>query len=206
MSDQPKIILTLPSGEVRKYSLQMDSIRLGRAPDNTVVLEDASLSSHHAVLHRRESGFEIIDLGSTNGIEANGQRVLTHNLKHGDEIKVGSVLLRFESGEYAPTTLPVENPPPAVAAADADGLAREAAPAAKDEAPPQQRDDYKPAPAAKGGCLASAVLFLLTLLAPVLGLHLRHFSETKQILVLEIIRYSGAPKDTPPATPVPPAP
>ena len=63
MSDAPKIFLTLPTGEVRKYSLQMDSVRIGRAADNTIVIDDPGLSSQHGVLHRRIDTCEIIDLG-----------------------------------------------------------------------------------------------------------------------------------------------
>ena len=111
MSEIPKIFITLASGEVRKYSLQMDSIRIGRAPDNTVVIEDGSLSAHHAVLHLRETGYELVDLGSTNGLEIGGQRVYAHRLRHGDEVKIGSAMLRFDCPSLAAPELPPELPP-----------------------------------------------------------------------------------------------
>ena len=195
MSDLPKIILTLPNGEIRKYSLEMDSVRIGRAADNTIVLDDGGLSSHHAVLHRRNNGIEILDLGSTNGIEFHGKRVLTHYLKHGHVLKIGSVLLRFDCPsmpddvppqvESAPVSLGTvsEGSPPPVASESDDGL--EDAQSNQTSAP----TDEKP----KSGCLASVVLFFLTLLAPVIGLHLRHYMETHQILALEMMK--TAPND-----------
>ena len=195
MSDIPKIHLTLPSGEIRKYSLQMDSIRIGRAADNTVMIEDGSLSAHHAVLHRRETGYELVDLGSTNGLEFQGRRVLTHDLRHGDEIKIGSVMLRFDWPEMPP--------PPPVPEIPAGAPTDETAPpepVAQVESIPEP-EAVRPSRAAqanpsesKGGCLAACVLFVLTLLAPVVGMHVRHFQETKgRILISDILQHRQSP-------------
>ena len=177
MSDAPKIILTLPTGEVRKYSLQMDSVRIGRAPDNTVVLEDPGLSLHHAVLHRRIDTFEIIDLGSTNGLEIAGKRVISHELKHGDEIKIGDVMMRYQvpgmeplepakpynPEETAPEP-PSETPKEEKKDAPAKDDEEEAAKPAEAEAPKEPR-----------GCMGAIMLFVCTLLAPIIGLHAHHF-------------------------------
>lgn len=200
MSDIPKIYLTLPSGEIRKYSLQMDSIRIGRAADNTVMIEDGSLSAHHAVLHRRETGYELVDLGSTNGLEFQGRRVLTHDLRHGDEIKIGTVMLRFE--------WPDMPPPPPVPEIPEEAPAAEPAPtepvALADNAPEPERSRPTPsgqtsARETKGGCLAACALFALTLLAPVAGMHVRHFQETKgKILLSEIIQHKQNPSPAAP--------
>lgn len=198
MSDIPKIHLTLPSGETRKYSLQMDSIRIGRAPDNTVVLEDGSLSAHHAVLHRRDNGFELVDLGSTNGIEVNGRRVLTHDLRHGDEVKIGSVLLRFDWPAQPERAIPTDNIEDAKS--DDEALATsESAVSASADSPASRRESPPAEP--KSGCLASLLLFTLTLLAPVIGMHIRHYQDTGgKILISEILQHvQGAKKVESPA-------
>jgi pSer/pThr/pTyr-binding forkhead associated (FHA) protein len=202
MSDVPKIHITLPSGEIRKYSLQMDSIRIGRAADNTVVLEDGSLSAHHAVLHRRDNGFEIVDLGSTNGIEVDGRRVLTHDLRHGDEVKIGSVLLRFDwPGQPAPPAsgeFPAAESPAGESAGD--DAPEKPAVTETPVAPSQRRDTVPSEP--KSGCLASLMLFALTLLAPVIGMHIRHYQESGgKVLISEILQHvQGAKKaETPPS-------
>jgi predicted component of type VI protein secretion system len=205
MADNPKIILTLPTGEVRKYSLQMDSVRIGRAADNTVVLEDPSLSSHHAVLHRRDESFEILDLGSTNGLEIAGRKVFQHNLTHGDEIKIGEVILRYEVPgmplpEAAETT-PGEAATESIGSADSppgEGGVDQPAPA-KQPAPSQPAGDEP-----KGGCLAAILLFALTIAAPVAGLHARHLVETSGILVMDVLNHRAAGQvATPPAAPAP---
>ena len=44
-----------------------DATRIGRALDNDIVLEDASVSRHHAVIESRNGGHVLRDLGSQNG-------------------------------------------------------------------------------------------------------------------------------------------
>jgi len=96
------ISLTLPDGEVKRFSLEIDLIRIGRAPDNTISLDDASLSSHHCVISRKGDAFKIEDLDSTNGVELKGQNIETHILAHGDVIKMGEIMLTFEADGEAP--------------------------------------------------------------------------------------------------------
>jgi len=97
MSESAKILLTLPSGEVRKYGLELESIRIGRAADNTVVIEDPSLSAHHCVLRRVGAGsnFSIEDLESTNGLEVNGEDTTMAELSHADIVKIGEIMMLF---------------------------------------------------------------------------------------------------------------
>ena len=48
---------------------------IGRAPDNTLVLDDPLISKHHARIDVSPNGLVVTDLGSTNGIYVEGQRV-----------------------------------------------------------------------------------------------------------------------------------
>lgn len=59
------------------YTLGSQSITLGRAPDNVVVLNDEFVSSHHARVYvdPTTGRWAIEDLGSTNGTVVNGQRL-----------------------------------------------------------------------------------------------------------------------------------
>jgi hypothetical protein len=50
-----------------EYSLMKDEISIGRGEDNDVVIPHASVSRAHARLMRRDGGFELMDLNSTNG-------------------------------------------------------------------------------------------------------------------------------------------
>ena len=49
--------------------------RVGRLADNDVVLDDADVSRHHAVVSDTGSGFVIIDLPSANGVYVRGRRI-----------------------------------------------------------------------------------------------------------------------------------
>jgi ABC-type multidrug transport system ATPase subunit len=64
-------------------------IRIGRHRDNEVVLTDLQVSQHHAEIRPTAAGYQIVDLGSTNGIHHNGRRVRLATLKPGDRVSVG---------------------------------------------------------------------------------------------------------------------
>src|SRR5208282_3571668 len=50
-----------------EYTLMKDEISIGRGENNDVVIPHASVSRQHARLMRRDGGFELMDLNSTNG-------------------------------------------------------------------------------------------------------------------------------------------
>jgi hypothetical protein len=64
-------IAPLPS----EYALLKDEVTLGRGEDNDVVIPHASVSRAHARLMRRNGGFELMDLGSTNGSYVDERKV-----------------------------------------------------------------------------------------------------------------------------------
>jgi len=76
-----------------------DTLTLGRADDNDVVLEsDTFISSHHARIEVRPSGPWLVDLGSTNGSYVNGQRITGEkSLRRGDRVQVGSTVMEVRT-------------------------------------------------------------------------------------------------------------
>jgi two-component system, NtrC family, response regulator HupR/HoxA len=70
---------------------------IGRAPGNTIVLDEPHVSRHHTVIRVNEGGTYLIsDLGSSNGTYLNARRVLLpERLRHRDVIKIGAVTLTF---------------------------------------------------------------------------------------------------------------
>ena len=86
--------------------LDRDRMTLGRARASDVALDDASVSSQHAVLEVAAAGFRIRDLGSTNGVRVNGSKVAAADLKHGDRLDIGSLSFRYvvEARASAPPT------------------------------------------------------------------------------------------------------
>lgn len=68
---------------------------LGRLPECDITLNDPSVSRRHAEVTEDGGTWTINDLGSTNGIKLNGERVASAALSHGDRIELGNVRLAF---------------------------------------------------------------------------------------------------------------
>ena len=95
-----------------RFALGPDTLRIGRAPDNTFVLQDPQSSSHHAEVAPAPGGsnYQVTDLGSTNGTFVNEQRLAPHSprpLNAGDVIRIGQTSITYEASgaSYAPTVL-----------------------------------------------------------------------------------------------------
>jgi hypothetical protein len=69
---------------------------IGRSSDCDIVVGDPNVSRRHAEIRRMGRGFSLVDLGSTNGTEVNGQRVTETSLMNGDVIGVGTTRITFE--------------------------------------------------------------------------------------------------------------
>ena len=68
----------------RRYVLDGPRATIGRSKAVECVLSDPNVSRRHAELRRAESGdWQIVDLGSTNGIKVNGRRVASTRLSPG---------------------------------------------------------------------------------------------------------------------------
>jgi ABC-type multidrug transport system ATPase subunit len=74
-TDCPYLKLQWPNGNTSYFSMNKESVRLGRDPDNDLIFPQRLLfiSKHHAEFVRTESGFCLIDLDSTNGTRVNNQ-------------------------------------------------------------------------------------------------------------------------------------
>ena len=68
---------------------------IGRSHGNDIHLADERVSRHHARIELQQGVFVISDLDSANGTFVNGQRIQTHWLQSGDEIRIGDTRLSF---------------------------------------------------------------------------------------------------------------
>ncbi len=71
---------------------------IGRLPECEIVLTDPGASRKHAQIVRRDDGYAVSDLGSTNGTLVNGDPVRERLLVDGDRITIGSTVLEFRRG------------------------------------------------------------------------------------------------------------
>ncbi|MER6455506.1 MULTISPECIES: ABC transporter ATP-binding protein/permease [unclassified Streptomyces] len=83
------------------------TIRIGRAPDNDLVVDDLTVSRRHAELRAHTDGtYDIVDLGSHNGTYLNGRATTEAPVGPGDTIGVGHsvfCLVGDELQEYVDT-------------------------------------------------------------------------------------------------------
>jgi ABC-type multidrug transport system ATPase subunit len=79
-----------------------DRIRVGRAPDNDVVVDELLVSRHHAELQRTATGWELVDLASHNGTFVNGHRISRATVVPGDIVAVGLQLFEVVPDGLAP--------------------------------------------------------------------------------------------------------
>ena len=62
-------------GQGRTFTFTKDRVRVGRAPDNDLVLVDGSVSRYHCELMVRGAAVELSDAHSTNGVKLNGRKL-----------------------------------------------------------------------------------------------------------------------------------
>ena len=103
--------ITEAGGRQWEHTLSTTSAcTLGRAPDNTCVLDDTQASRHHAYITHRNGGFVLVDgtlVGdqvrrSTNHVFVNGHQRTEHRLQPGDRITIGASTVQFDPGQPAP--------------------------------------------------------------------------------------------------------
>jgi pSer/pThr/pTyr-binding forkhead associated (FHA) protein len=76
-------------------------MRIGREPDNEVVVSDLGVSRHHAELRRSDTGsYELVDLGSHNGTFVNGRQISSAVLlTESDIVSIGQCTFHLAEGE-----------------------------------------------------------------------------------------------------------
>jgi DNA-binding SARP family transcriptional activator len=81
----------------RAHTLVSAATRIGRLSDNDLVLDDTSVSRHHAVIIDTGTSFVITDLRSANGVYVADQRVRgSASLVNGDRIRICDHEFTFE--------------------------------------------------------------------------------------------------------------
>ncbi len=88
--------LIIVEGENRGKTFELrDRETLGRAPDNTIVLTDRRISTHHAEIARRKFGYEIKNLDHSKALQVNGEVFKATRLQHGDWITIADTTFVF---------------------------------------------------------------------------------------------------------------
>src|SRR5207249_10456610 len=88
----------------KRYDVRVPLAHVGRGAHNDIVIDDDSVSDTHAKVQRREDGWYLIDLGSTNGTYVGGSRLTPkeRRLDGAPDVRLGGVKLHLR-----PADLPV---------------------------------------------------------------------------------------------------
>ena len=179
---------------------------LGRGSENDIVIDSASVSGKHAEMRRVEGGYELADLGSTNGIKFEGTRKQMIPLRSGMTVRMGDVNFDFTLSEELETIARERS-------AQTSPIEKEI----EEEAPQRKRsaEDLPDAgsaprsvrkPVVKAPALSPLAAFVMLLVFLVLasgafyaGLDIRHRKETGESLIKGIVNKPDAAKAAPAA-------
>jgi FHA domain len=78
---------------------------VGRHPQCDARLDSLRISRHHCCMTQDQNDVVVRDLGSTNGIRINGQRVENGRLRAGDELSIAHIRYRLENGQAHEQTI-----------------------------------------------------------------------------------------------------
>ncbi len=196
----PRVTITVPDKNAQPYRFALDrkSVSLGRGSENDIVVECGSISVHHAVMERVEGGYQLRDLGSTNGTKFKGRTVDKVELTDGITVQIGDVDFDFSLTADEQMALAKERPdeePPIIKEDEEDAPRKKATPRPA------------PRPVASASQPSAAASFFMTLLffvlaagAFFLGLSIRYSKENPGRSMVNDMK-NGAPVQEAPATP-----
>ena len=90
------------------HDLTEEVVTFGRASQNTLQIRDQMSSRNHCEIRKVGGGYRLVDLESANGTQVNGKEINQHSLLDGDEVRIGDVVITFESSDLSrsrPTAL-----------------------------------------------------------------------------------------------------
>jgi hypothetical protein len=98
LAEDTKVAILINLQSRLRVPLSVTPFTIGREADNRLVADDSLCSRHHACIDRRQDshgqvGYQLTDVGSSNGTYLNGQRLTPHQpvwLKTQDRIKMGN--------------------------------------------------------------------------------------------------------------------
>lgn len=168
------------------------TLTIGRHPDNLLPILSESASSYHATLSHRDGLWFVQDLGSSNGTRVNGAPIEEAQITDGDRLQFGDVqVIYYENDtdaqnataitEAVESAIPLPDAQRAPASRPAPPPRKNGNPPAKSKLLPAERLN-KTLRAYPGqdtsGCTTAMMVVGLFVLAFLLGLMLRHQSET----------------------------
>jgi pSer/pThr/pTyr-binding forkhead associated (FHA) protein len=194
----PRVTITVPDKNAQPYRFQLDRevVSVGRGSENDIAVDSGSVSVQHAEMRRIQGGYELHDVGSTNGIKLDGQRYEVIPLRSGATVRIGDVAFDFSLSDEENEALAREKPP------GLPPIIREP----ELEVPKPKRPAAAQAASSGGSPLGATLMFLiLAAVAFFTGLAVRYQKETGGSLI-EAIKINFSQPAVPAGAKVPAAP
>jgi pSer/pThr/pTyr-binding forkhead associated (FHA) protein len=196
----PRVIITVQDKNPQPYRFQLDRkvVSLGRGSDNDIVIDSGSVSGRHAEMHRVEGGYELADLGSTNGIKYDGTRQQVIPLRSGMSVKLGDVAFDFTLSEEELEALAREKPVQESPIMKEEEIPEMEIPGVSHPVGESRRAETATPAMSTGARLAMILLFLfLASAAFYAGLAIRHQKDTGESLLKGIVNKSNPAEAVP---------
>jgi diguanylate cyclase (GGDEF)-like protein len=100
-AEQACLVLIYPAGAElgKRYELAgTTEVTIGRGADCDIQVDRDSVSRKHAKVTKAGSGWQVADLGSTNGSYVNDNQITEYGLRDGDLLKIGNAIFKFLIG------------------------------------------------------------------------------------------------------------
>lgn len=186
----PRVTITAPEKNAQPYRFPLDSgtVTVGRGSDNDITIESGSVSVRHAEMRRTKGGYELCDIGSTNGIKLDGVRYETIPLQNGTTVGIGDATFDFSLSEEEMQELSREIPAEQAPIFFEPGVER--------SGPPKKEVVYVPVNSG-GGSSGFLVFLILAAISFFVGMAIRHQKETGGSLIDAIKAKPAAPQAAP---------
>lgn len=104
LSKPPILSLRFRGKEVDHWVFDRPAFKIGRTPDNDIVIDNLAVSRLHAVIEEEKGNYFVRDCDSLNGTVVNSQKIGRARLADGDEICIGkhTIILRRQGGQAVP--------------------------------------------------------------------------------------------------------
>jgi pSer/pThr/pTyr-binding forkhead associated (FHA) protein len=104
LAKPPMISLRFKDKEIDHWEFDRHQFKIGRTPDNDIVIDNLAVSRLHAVLEEEKGNYYVRDCDSLNGTLLNNQKIGRARLNNGDEICIGKhvIVFRKQGGQAVP--------------------------------------------------------------------------------------------------------
>lgn len=95
----PKLVVLSQGLAGKTHELKGEKVTVGRVEDNTFLIAEPSVSSHHCEIEMRGEEVFVKDLESTNGTFIDGNKITESVLKQGQVLRLGQIEMRLEGDQ-----------------------------------------------------------------------------------------------------------